>query len=186
MKLRHTAGLAVLIAGIAALPVSSQAAPRSSTAGKPAPASSASDLRAEASRLLSGLQSDAAKAQYRANRLQVFSLDQGITWESHAQQLIDLKYAVDDMGQRVYRLEQIQRAAAPWQQKSVDDAAATVKMMADNVADAITFLNKYQEDFWEPTYRHNVDNVVRESSQLFQSVKNLEQSARVPATGSKS
>ena len=75
-------------------------------ARKPAPASSASDLRAEASHLLSGRQLDAAKAGYRASKLQVFSLDEGVTWESHAYQLNALKNAVDDTGQRVYRLEQ--------------------------------------------------------------------------------
>ncbi len=186
MKLKHAAGLAALIAGIAALPVSSQAAPQSGTAGKPAPASSASDLRAEASRLLSGLQLDVAKAQYRADKLQVYSLDEGVNWESHASQLSALKDTVDDMGQRVYRLEQIQHAAAPWQQKAIDDTAASVKLMADNVADAIHFMNRNQEDFWEPAYRRNVDNVVLESSQLSRSVKNLEQGTRAPGMAGKS
>ncbi len=44
--------------------------------------------------------------------------------------------------------------------------------MADNVQDAITFLRKHESNFWEPAYRLNVSNVLHDSSQLSQSVKN--------------
>jgi hypothetical protein len=179
MKLGYASGLAALIAGMAALPLASQAAPQSCTAGTPTPASYTWNFQAEASRVLSGLQVDAAKAQYLADKLQTFSLDANVDWQLHANQLAALKREVDDMGRRLCRLEQIRPVAAPWQQKAIDDAASSVRLMADNVQDAINFLNEYHRNFWEPAYRHNVSNVFRESGQLSQSVKSLEQFAKV-------
>jgi hypothetical protein len=179
MKLKYAPGLVALIAGMAALPVASQAAPQSCTAGKPTPASYTWNFHAEASRLLSGIQVDAAKAHDRAAKLDVYTLDSNVDWRLHANQLDALKREVDDMGQRLCRLEQIRHVAAPWQQKAIDDAAASVRLMADNVQEAIEFLNEYQANFWEPGYRHNVSNVLHESGQLSRSVQNLEQYATV-------
>ncbi len=82
------------------------------------------------------------------------------------------------MGRRLCRLEQIRRVAAPWQQKAIDDAASSVRLMGDNVQDAINFLEAHQADFWEPSYRQNVANVFNESGQLSQSVKDLERGSK--------
>ena len=185
MKL-NTAGLAALIAGIAAFPVSSEAAPQTCSTGKPTPASYTWNFQAEASRLLNGIQADAAKALYRADKLTNSSLNDAVPWQVQATQLAGLKHEVNDIGRRLCRLEQIRRVAAPWQQKAIDDAASSVRLMADNVQDAINFLEKYQSNFWEPAFRHNVGNVFHESAQLSESVKNLEQHATVPGAAGKS
>ena len=185
MKL-NTAGLAALIAGIAAFPVSSEAAPQTCSTGKPTPASYTWNFQAEASRLLNGIEVDAAKAQHRADRLQQSSLNEDLAWQFHATRLAALKREVNDMGRRLCRLEQIRRVAAPWQQKAIDDAASSVRLMADNVQDAINFLEEHQDNFWEPAYRHNVSNVFHESGQLFESVRNLEQGAKVSSTAGRS
>ena len=183
MKFRYAPGLVALIAGMVAIPVASQAAPQSCTAGKPTPASSTWDFHGEATRLLSGIQVDAAKAHDRAAKIDAFTLDGNVSWEFHADQLAALKREVDDMGQEVCRLQQIRRVAAPWQRKAIDDATPSVRLMADNVNDAINFLNQYQDNFWDPGYRHNVSNVLHESGQLSQSVKGLEQFAKVHRQG---
>lgn len=83
------------------------------------------------------------------------------------------------MGQKLCRLEQIRRVTAPWQQKAIDDAAVSVRLMTDNIQDAIDFLNEYQSNFWEPDYRHNVNNVLHESGQLSQSLRTFEQYATI-------
>ncbi len=176
---RYATELAALVAGMVALPLAAQAAPQSCAAGKPTPASYTWNFHAEAGRLLNAIQVDAAKAYDRAARIDQYDLNSGMDWHFHANQLAALKSTVDDMGQKLCRLEQIRRVAAPWQQKAIDDAAASVKLMADNVEDAINFYNEYQNYFWEPDYRHNVDNVLHESGQLSRSVKTLEQYAKV-------
>jgi hypothetical protein len=179
MRLRHTPGLVALIAAMVALPLASQAAPQSCTAGKPTKASNTWNFRAEATRLLSGIQADAAKAHAHADKLNTYDLDSSITWQYHAHRLAELKNEVDDMGRKLCRLQQIRRVTAPWQQKAIDEAKVSVRLMADNVNDAINFLNEYQDDFWTPSYRLNVSNVFRESGHLSQSVKTLEQTAAV-------
>jgi hypothetical protein len=186
MKLLHTVGLATLIAGMVALPPASQAAPQTCPAGKVTPASYTWNFQAEASRLLNRIQADARRAQYRADKLANSSLNGAVPWQVNATQLTGLKHEVNDMGRRLCRLEQIRRVAAPWQQKAIDDAASSVRLMADNVQDAINFLEKYQDNFWEPAYRHNVSNVFHESAQLSQSVKNLEQAANASGAAGKS
>ncbi len=148
-------------------------------AGKPTPASYTWNFHAEAARLLNGIQVDAAKAHDRAANLDAYALDSAVSWQFHANQLATLKSVVDDMGRKLCRLEQIRRVTTPWQRKAIGDAAVSVRLMADNVQDAINFLNEYQNNFWEPGYRDNVSNVFRESGQLSQSVKTLEQYAKV-------
>lgn len=179
MKLKYAPGLIALIAGMVAIPMASPAAPQSCVSGKPTPASYTWNFHAEASRLLSGIQADAAKAHDRAATIDAYALDGAVPWQFHANQLAALKHEVDDMGRKVCRLEQIRRVAAPWQRKAIDDAAPSVRLIGDNVQDAINFLNEYQNNFWDPGYRHNVSNVFKESGQLSQSVKSLEQYAKV-------
>jgi hypothetical protein len=179
MKLTCASGLAALIAAMVALPVTAAAASTSCGAGRPAPASYTWNFHAEASRLLSGIQAEAAKAQNRAATLDSYALDSNVDWQLHASQLAALKHEVDGMGRKLCRLEQIRRVTAPWQQKAIADAAPMVQLMADNVQDAIAFLNQHEGSFWEPASQLNISNVLNESGQLSRSVKNFEQYAKV-------
>ena len=181
MKLRYS-GLAALVAAVVAVPVASQAAPQTCTAGKATPASYTWNFPTEASQLLNGIQQDANKAEDRASTLDMFTMNSNIDWQIHAFELNALRREVNDMGRKLCRLEEIRRVAAPWQRKAIDAAAPDILLMADNTGDAIHFANEYQNNFWRPSYRKNVRNVLQESGQLNQSMKTFEQLHREQAS----
>jgi hypothetical protein len=179
MSFKESVSLAAVIAGLVALPVASRAATRSCTAAaKPTAASYTWHFRAEATRLLNGIQVDAAKAQRHAATLESYA-DEHLSWQSNESQLDSIRSRVDDMGRKLCRLEQIRRVTAPWQQEAIGKVAPMVRLTADNLQDAINFLNRRQGSFWMPSYQKNVDNMYTETGKLSRSVNNLEEYASV-------
>lgn len=173
-----------LLAGAVVMPIALLAStPRACVAGKPTPASYAWNFPQEASRLLDGIQMDAASVKNHADRLEVFSMDQNIDWRVHGDVLNGIQSKVDDMGRKLCRLEMIRRVSTPQERKAIDQTASLVRLMADNTDDAINFLNARQANFWEPSYREYVGNLYRESGQVLHSVKTFEQSAKIHGVG---
>src|SRR5579863_562654 len=134
--------------------------------GKPTPASYTWNFKKEADGIFEDIHADAARAQYHAEQLQSFALSEEMSWESHANELAQVRSAINEMGERLCRLETIRRVVAPWQQRTIDRIAATVRLMADNAQDAITFGNNNQNDLWSPTFRRYTDNLFAEASNL--------------------
>jgi hypothetical protein len=168
-----------LISALAVAPVFAVAAsPKECQPGPPTAESYQWNFQREASQLLQGIQEDAMNAQDHANLLENFDTNLSVSWRSHAGELTAIKHEVNDMGQKLCRLETIRTALAPWQQKAVDRVAPDVRLMADNVQDAILFLNHNQNTLWLPTYRKYAKNLYQEASTLSQSVKSYEEYAK--------
>src|SRR4030095_16583128 len=81
-----------------------------------------------------------------------------------------LKDDVNEIGRIVSRLEDMRGSLSPATVEALDRAAGLVKEMAANSQSAIQFLNADQQNFWMPSYRKNVSNLVNESTQLAGSV----------------
>jgi hypothetical protein len=177
MRFAQLATVLPLAAGMAAFPAVSMAATGACTPGEPTAASHTWNFHAEATRLLNGIQQDAVRAKNHADKLETFTMEPGIDWQVHVYELSSLKHEVDDMGAKLCRLETIRRVSAPWQQKAIQRVAPQVRYMADNVTDALNFAGSRESSFWLASYRHNVSNLYRESSQLAKSVKNYEKYA---------
>ena len=127
--------------------------------GKPTAASYTWNFQKEADRIFEDIHADAAQAQYHAEQLQSFGLDEEVSWQSHAIELSEVRSAINDMGERLCRLEVIRRVVAPWQQKTIDRIAVTVRLMADNAEDAIAFGNNNPRTLWSPTFRKYTSNL---------------------------
>ena len=178
MYLVTTAGLS---AALAAFPVTLTAASstRECVNGKPTAASYTWDFHKEADRLFTEIQSDSQQVVNHAAKLQSFSDDYELDWQPNADQLNRLKSEVNDVGQKLCRLETIRRVVAPWQQNAIDQIAPSVQLMADNVQDAIMFGNAHRNDLWNPTFRRYADNIYTEATTLQQSVGDAVQYANV-------
>ena len=72
------------------------------------------------------------KALYHADRLETFARDGDMAWVSHAGQLDDLGSEINDIDQKLCRLETIRRVLAPWQQRAVDQVAIATRLLAEN------------------------------------------------------
>jgi len=74
------------------------------------------------------------------------------------------------MGRKLCRLESIRRVVAPWQQAEIDRIAPTLRLMADNTEDAITFGNGHPGELWLGRYRTYTDSLYDEAQTLSHSV----------------
>lgn len=180
MQLKHLAGAFLLVAGVAALPVASLAAENSAcVAGKPTPESYTWNFRAEASQLLNDIQADAVHAQQHADKLETYASQLQISWQAHGEQLDAIRAEVNDMGQKLCRLETIRRVVAPWQQTAIKRAAKLVQLMADNTQDAIQFVDNHQGNLWMSPYPRYAANLYQDSKQLDHSLRTYEEFAQV-------
>jgi len=167
--------VAIAICAIPAVAVSS----RQCVPGKVTAASYTWDFKGEANALFTSVESDARQASYHADKLQSFDRDAGLSWQAHADQLNGLRADIDDIGNKLCRLEAIRRAVAPWQQREIDRIAVSARLMADNAQDAIEFVNANQGALWRDTYRHYVDNLYNQAKDLTRSVGNAAEFASV-------
>jgi hypothetical protein len=140
--------------------------------GKPTAASYTWNFKGEANAIFMDVQADARRATSRAARLQSFTENPNLSWETHASQLQELKSDINELGTKLCRLETIRRVLAPWQQREVDQIATTVRLMADNAQDAIVFVNDKPDRLWVPAYRKYVNNLYSEAHDLAHSVQN--------------
>lgn len=155
------------------------AATRECVAGKPTAASYTWNFRKEADGIFQDIQSDALRARSHADHLDRFVADPDLSWEAHADQLAQLRSEINDIGNRLCRLETIRRVVAPWQQRSIDHIARSVQLMADNTEDAILFLDNNEQILWSPTYQSYVQNLFNEAGDLTASVGNAVEYAKV-------
>ena len=125
----------------------------------------------EATSIFRGVEADAHEALKNADELESFTETPQISWQGHALELADLRTEVNDMGAKLCRLESIRRVVAPWQQKTIDDIASSLRLMADNTEDAIQFLNSHHQDLWSPTYRKYLTNLFDEAHHLTKSTQ---------------
>lgn len=183
METNQTLRMACIVSLVAAvLPAASAAVHvKQCVAGKPTAASYTWNFQKEADNIFGAIQSDAVNAQYHAEKLQSFAWDTNLSWQSHPNQLWQLKTEINDMGGRLCRLETIRRVVAPWQQRTMDRIATTVRSMAANAQNAIVFLNHNQKMLWSPTCRDYSDNLYLEANSLTQSVAHAVEYAKAGA-----
>lgn len=181
MKLKQLLLSGCVSAAMAVLPAASAtAAMHECVIGRPTAASYTWNFPREANSIFENIQNDAWQARYHAEQLQSFANSPDLSWQSHANELSQVKSAVNDMGDRLCRLETIRRVVAPWQQRTIDRIATTIRLMADNTQDAIVFGQSNWRMLWgSPTYQKYVDNLYSEAQNLTQSVGNAVEYAKV-------
>lgn len=148
--------------------------------GRPTAASYTWNFRQEANNIFDDVQLNALQARYHAEQLQSFEFHPYLSWQSYADQLTQVKSAVNDMGDLLCRLETIRRVVAPWQQRTIDRIATAVRLMADNTQDAIWYGRSNQQTLWSSlTYQKYVNNIYNEAQSLTQSVGNAVEYGKV-------
>lgn len=180
MKVSHTGVDLCLIAAMALLPaVPASAMVRECIAAKPTAASYTWNFHREASSIFQEVQDSAQQVRYHAAELQSFTFSPEISWQSQADQLSQVRLEVNELGSKLCRLETVRRVLAPWQQKTVDNLAKTVRVMADNTEDAIQFLHQNENYLWSPTYTRYVNQISSEALSLTNSMGNAVEYASV-------
>ncbi len=141
-------------------------------AGTPTAASYTWDFKGEANAIFKDIQSDAQAVRYHADTIHSYAGESGLDWQAQGDELEQMKDRINDIGEKLCRLETIRRVLAPWQQHVVDQIAVTTRLMADNAQDAIEFGNTKSNALWLPAYQKYVSNLYDEAVTLTHSTGN--------------
>jgi hypothetical protein len=163
-----------------AFPVMAAISPaRGCPVGKVTPASYTWNFQKETDGILQEIQMDAQQALTHAANLQSVADSQDFTWYTHSIELTQLKDLINDMGQKLCRLEIVRRVDTPWQQNTIDRIAMTLRLMADNTTDALVFGSQNQQGLWLAPYQKYVNNLYAQAHSLTQSVDHAVKYAKV-------
>lgn len=138
--------------------------------GSPTAASYNWDFKAEANSIFHDLETLARQTRNDADQLVTDNRGHEVSWELQADHLNILKQQVNDMGEKICRLQTIRRMLDPWQQAEVDRVTQEVQLMADNTQDAIVYLNSHEQELWLPTYQKYANNLYHETGTLAESL----------------
>ena len=129
-----------LLAGTLLLPALLAASPEGCQPGTPTSKSDTWDFPEEASGLIEQIQSHAGQVSRNADRLQSFTRANGISWESHAVELTQVRDHVNAIGKLHCQLQVNRHVALPWQQRAIDYMTPKLVNLANLTEAAIQVL----------------------------------------------
>lgn len=130
----------------------------------------------EGSRLLKDINQEAWDVRTEAAKLEMQTRDTRVDWQTHAVELTEVRYDINQMGERLCRLETIRGQLAPEQQSAVDETYRLTKEMATFAQDAIVYLNGHQDYLWNPSYRTYLNDIYKEAKSVNQAVSRSRES----------
>lgn len=121
------------------------------------------DFQKEGSRLLEDINRDAREVRHHAAILRSQYPTLADHWEFQASELNMVRYEVNQMGEKLCRLQTIHDQLMPWQQKAVESTAPVLKELAIFTTDSINFANNHRSNLWNPLYRTYLKDMYREA-----------------------
>lgn len=119
---------------------------------------------------LRNFESVAADASDQAAGLDANTRSPELGWESYTVRLQSLKDDVNDLGRMLARLNQMRDSLTAADRAALDRVTPMLKEMADNTTAAVQYANRDHENFWTPTYRKYIVNLMNASDQMSSSV----------------
>jgi len=120
----------------------------------------------EASRLFKGITTEARQVDQKAEEVRAASDTPTLDWHFQADELNQIRNDVNDMGQKLHRLELIRGQLTPSQQAAVDASLPSLKEVAKVTGEAINYVNENQGLFWNRQYKSYADDLSNEATQL--------------------
>jgi hypothetical protein len=122
----------------------------------------------EATKLLKEIQSTATKLSHSADTLH--SYRQGVSWQSHANELNLVKEHINTIGDRLEKLKAIRHAAEPWQKRVIDSILPVGLVTAARTDAAIRHLTDAPNYLWAPAYTEHLECIALGAHQMKQSI----------------
>ncbi len=145
------------------------AAPRSISVNAAVCQNEDRNFPAEASSLLKEVQFTATLLTRDAAILQSYS--RGVlSRESHADRITVVKHHINNMGEKLNRLQAIRHLATPWQQEAIDSVVHPAVMLAAHTQAAIEHLNERRNNLWHPDYTDHLRGIYDRSGQVKEAV----------------
>jgi hypothetical protein len=162
-KLSYLPAAALMLSGSSLV-----AAPSASVAGTAIVQSETAQSSAAASQLLQEIRSITNQLRRDAARLESYKLS-GLNWQTHADQLNRARQHINDIGDRLERLQAIRNSCEPWQQQAIDVMVPVAIQLASRTEDAIDLLNGRRYLF-APAYTDHLNSIAEHANRLKQSV----------------
>jgi hypothetical protein len=158
-KIGYTGIAALLLTGsvIAAAP------PRQSSAiNTKAPAW---NFQKEASDALKEVQVLSGKLRLDTEKLESFPRSK-LSWESHANQLNLVRDHINQIGERLERLQEIRHVTSPWQRQAIDRIVPGAAELASRTQAAIMHLNENRGYLFAPTYADHLSTIAEQADEM--------------------
>lgn len=123
----------------------------------------------EASQLLEEIRSASHRLTDNTANLKSFGRG-GMSWQSHAGELMLIKEQINSVGERIQRLQAIRHVVAPWQQEAIDSVRPIALILAARAEAAIRHLNENQTYLWSETYQDHLTTLTTRAGQMKKSV----------------
>ena len=123
----------------------------------------------EASQLLKEIRSAAHQLTSNAENLKSFGPG-GVSWQRHADELMQIREQVNAVGERIQRLQAIRHVIAPWQREAVDSLTPMAVTLASRTEAAIGHLNDNRTYLWSETYQDHLKTLASRAGQMKTSV----------------
>jgi len=127
------------------------------------------DFQKEASGLLGEVQALSGKLRLDAEKLESFPRSK-LSWESHANQLNLVREHVNQIGDRLKRIQEIRHVTSPWQQQAIDRIVPVAAELASRAQAAIEHLNENKSYLFAPTYTDHLSTIAQQAGELTDSV----------------
>ena len=127
------------------------------------------DFQKEASGLLGEVQVLSGKLRLDAEKLESFPRSK-LSWESHANQLSLVREHVNQIGDRLKRIQEIRHVTSPWQQQAIDRIVPVAAELASRAQAAIEHLNENKSYLFAPTYTDHLSTIAQQAGELTDSV----------------
>jgi hypothetical protein len=146
------------------------ASPAASAVGPPAAVQPATAHNAEeASRLLKEIRVISEQLKRDSATLESFRFSR-MDWRSHVYQLNVAKEHVNEIGERLMKLQAIRNTSEPWQQKAIDTIVPIGVNLASQTNNAINLLNENRPQVKHPDYTERVTMLADDAERMSHSV----------------
>ena len=109
------------------------------------------------------------KLRLDAEKLESFPRSK-LSWESHANQLSLVREHVNQIGDRLKRIQEIRHVTSPWQQQAIDRIVPVAAELASRTQAAIEHLNENKSYLFAPTYTDHLSTIAQQAGELKDSV----------------
>jgi len=123
----------------------------------------------EASGLLGDVQVLSGKLRLDADKLESFPRSK-LSWESHANQLNLVREHINQIGDRLERLQEIRHVTSPWQQQAIDQVVPVAVELAARTEAAIGHLNENKGHLFAPAYVDHLTTISDQAGEMKESV----------------
>src|SRR2546425_3349331 len=127
------------------------------------------DFQKEASDALREVQVLSGKLRLDAEKLESFPRSK-LSWESHANQLNLVRGHINQIGERLERLQQIRHTTSPWQQQAIDRIVPVAVELATGTEAAIGHLNENRGHLFAPAYADDLSTISDRADEMKESV----------------